>query len=70
MKKELAKIDLSNDVLWTADELAATLKSTTPSIRVMTSKRVIPSEAVVRIGRKVLYSRHGIEKWLSTVRAT
>lgn len=58
-------VDLSTDKFLTASEIAGLLKSTTASVRVMTSKGRIPRSAIIKIGRKILYSQKGIESWLA-----
>ncbi len=63
------KLDLRDDTLHTAEEVASIIKSTLPSVRTMTSKGTIPPSVVVRIGRKTLYSRRRLENWLPGVPA-
>ncbi|MSS72860.1 MAG: DNA-binding protein [Candidatus Latescibacteria bacterium] len=58
-------VDLLKDELLTAAEVAALTKSPIGTIRVFTSRGRIPRAAIVRIGRKVLYTRSGIERWLA-----
>ena len=49
----------------TAEEVAPYIRSTVGTVRVMTSKRQIPH---IKRGRRVLYERGSIDKWLDEQR--